>query len=518
MTIRATRILISAILLIIPGLASVCEVAIASEAETATLSHDVAMRTPAPTRAVTQHSGVFGGESLSYIANAGSVILRNAKNIPIASIFSVTYEKTPRNTGRPVMFIFNGGPGASAAYLELGALGPKRVVFSTKLDVKPKPPFPLISNKSSPLNVTDMVFIDPPQTGYSQSLPGDRTHQYATIDGDARIIAQFIRTWLQRNDRMASPKYLLGESYGATRAALVADLLSKANGPERPIAFNGIILIGQMLTVDDLGQRPLNAQGFAVRLPTMAAVAWHYGRVSHRRSTFKEFIARARLFALNSYLPALMRGRMLPRESRLAIASRMSTFIGLSTRTILKDNLKVTTSEFRRDLIPGHILGYYDARYSEVRSFHLERRKTAISEDLNEDPSWTDVNPVISGSIVDYLKDDLRVKSTKNYKTLNATLEKIWNFGPKFRAPASTWLVDAIKRNPSVFVLTASGYDDLATPFSCARYLMSELPLAPGHGWYRVYVGGHEFYTDQNSLRKFSQDLRDFVRASAGQH
>lgn len=464
---------------------------------------------------VTRHTGTFDGTPLQYTAVAKATVLRSPGNTPIASIFSVTYEKTPTTPERPVMFLFNGGPGASAAYLEIGALGPQRVVFPDNLKAQPEPPYPLIPNESSPLDVTDLVFIDPPDTGYSHSLPGDRTRAYASISGDASIIAQFIRTWLAQNGRMSSPKYLLGESYGATRAALVADILSRGSKGQPAIAFNGVILLGQMLTVDDLGQRPMNAQGFAVRLPTMVAIAQHYGRVQGPEESLPVLLSRARAFAFDEYLPALMRGRDLPPVTRLRLARRLSAFTGLPAELFIDKDLEVTTTEFRRALIPGRILGNYDARYSARVPSQQAVAGSEVSEDLAADPSWTHTNPVVSGEIATYLRDQLGVRSSEEYVADNPALENSWDFGSKFRAPASTWLADAISRAPRVFVLVASGYDDLATPFTSARYLVSQLPLEPGHGWFRVYEGGHQFYTDAHSLRKFSADLRSFVRVSS---
>lgn len=480
--------------------------------------HDGCIPTDGATHAInwiTHHKGLFGGIPVAYTAKAGETIVVGADNQKLASIFSVAYVKDGGVPHRPVMFIFNGGPGASSASLHISALGPRRVTFPKDLQSEDSSSVDIIANNYSPLDAADLVFIDPPQTGLSLTLPSDVNHDYASIMGDARIVAAFIQTWLRDNGRDHSPKFLLGESYGATRAALVADDLSDAKiNAGRPIRFSGLILVSQLLTVDDLGQRPMNAAGYAVNLPTMAAVAWYHGRVDTAGRTFEAFLEEARQFAFREYMPALMFGHELNAARQSQIAAKLSAFTGVDAQVLLDHNLMLTTGEYRRDLLQGHILGKYDGRYIGPAPATPTNEATPISDDLSADPAWNRTFPRISSAVMEYLRDDLHVSSSSEYIVNNDKLAAMWNFGGKFREPASAWLVDTITRNPDIHLFAASGYDDFAAPFTGTQYLMAHLALKPEHGQFGVYPGGHQFYTDSESLKQFATDLRGFMRES----
>lgn len=452
--------------------------------------------------AVTQHSGVFGGASLGYTATAGQTVVHGADGAPVASIFSVAYV-AGGGADRPVIFAYNGGPGSSAGYLHLGALGPERADFPTDLRAPATPPFTVSPNPDSLLDVADIVLIDPPETGFSRTLPGDLKQSYATIFGDAQIVADFIRTWLRDNHREASPKFILGESYGATRTPLVAaDLLDGAGGRSDVVHLTGILLLSQMLTVDDLGDRPMNAAGYAVTLPSIAAVAWHHGRVDKRGRTLTGFLAEARRFAYRDYMPALMLGDALPPEDRARIAARLAAFSGLSEKLILDSDLKLDAALFRRSLYPGQLVGGYDGRYVGPPAASIA------------DPGQRQTVPTIDGALARYLPEVLHVAADRPYVLENHKLGAAWNFGDRSRKPATTFLTDYLARQPDVRLFVAGGYDDLVTPFTTSQFLVAHLPLPPRHAEFHAYEGGHMFYSDKASLDAFAADARAFIRAA----
>jgi len=463
---------------------------------------------------VTHHSGHFGRTMLHYTATAGWTNVPGPDGSSWAQAFSVAYTEDRASPRRPVVFIFNGGPGASSAFLHLAVLGPRHVVFPSDLHAAPATP-EIDDNPSSPLSIADLVFIDPPETGYSRTLPADKAHDFASIEGDARIVGSFIRTWLASNGRESSPKFVLGESYGATRASLIADQLADPAAKPAPIRLNGIALLSQFLTVDDLGQRPMNAQGYATYLPTIAAVAWYHGKVDHAGRTYDSFEADVRKFAFEEYLPALMQGDELSSDSRAAIAAKLSSFTGIDAKFLEDHDLKLTVTQFRHTLMPGQILGDYDGRYSAPNTSAASEPTSAITEDPANDPSWITLTKTVDAAVGPYFQSELKIRVDGDYVFTNNKLGPVWNFGTKFRKPATAWLTEALARNDGMHLFLASGRHDLLAPFAGTRYLMSELDLTKNRGELHVYDGGHMFYTDPDSFGPFLGDLKAFIIAGA---
>ncbi|HEY3951095.1 S10 family peptidase [Phenylobacterium sp.] len=458
--------------------------------------------------AVSQHRGVFGGKAVSYAAKAGDLVVTGADNVPIARIFSTAYLADGASAARrPVIFAYNGGPGTASAFLHMGALGPMRAVFPTDLTAPPPSPVRLAPNPDAPLDVADVVLIDPPETGFSHTLPGDAKKSYATILGDAEIMADFIRAWVWANGREASPKYVLGESYGATRTALVTGDLLKTAGGRPATHLAGVILVSQMLTVDDLGPRPMNAAGAAMGLPSIAAVAWYHGRVPHRGRTMGAFLAEVRRFAIQQYLPALTQGRDLPRAERARIAARVAAYSGLPAAFILDHDLKLDVETYRRAFAPGQLLGGYDGRYVGPPA--------KPGEGAIVDPAQRQTTPIVEAAIGDYLRHGLGVTRQDPYVLENHALAGAWYFGDKRRASATTYLTDYIAKEPDAEIMIAGGYDDLVTPFATGVFLASHLPVKPGHATFHAYPGGHMFYSDAASLSAFARDLRAFVERTS---
>lgn len=459
----------------------------------------------------TRHVGKIGEHTIHYAAMAEWADIPGPDGKPWEHVFSVAYTRTDISAQRPVLFLFNGGPGASSALLHLVALGPRRLVFPRELAATVGASAELEDNRFSPLAVADLVFIDPPETGYSHTLPADAAHEFASIEGDARFVGEFIRSWLAAHHREESPTFILGESYGATRASLVASLLAEGlqHGLSTPI--RGLILVSQLLTVDDLGQRPMNAQGYATYLPSMAAVAWFHEKVDRKNRTFDAFEREVRAFALDVYLPALMRGDELSVGECASVAAKLSSVTGIDAQYLIEHRLKLTVTEFRQRLLPGRMLGDNDGRYTAPSHGGVGEPASAISEDSQNDPSWVAQSGLLERAISPYFTQELGIHVEEPYKLMNEQLGRTWNFGSKFRAPASQWLVAALEKQPKMQLFLASGWHDLLTPFGGGRYLLSQLNLAQGRGELHIYDGGHSFYTNEESLERFADDLKRFI-------
>ncbi|MEA3038008.1 MAG: hypothetical protein QOE79_521, partial [Sphingomonadales bacterium] len=303
---------------------------------------------PEPTVSVTHHRGVFGGVPVAYTATASETYLKGDDGTPKASIFSVAYVKEPRDPSRPVTFLFNGGPGSGSVWLQMGAFGPKRVGIPSDARDDGAPPYPILDNPDSLLDVTDIVFIDPVGTGFSHTLGKTEGKDYWGVTQDAKSVSQFIRLWLNDNGRWNSPKYMGGESYGTTRSAAVVNQLE---GAYNDVGLDGIIL---MSTILDFGAQA-NVQGnempYVLFLPSMAAAAWYHHKVANPPATVDAFVQEAREFAEGDYAAALLKGQRLEGEARAAIRRRLARFTGLSEEYLERADLRVTDQRFYKELL-----------------------------------------------------------------------------------------------------------------------------------------------------------------------
>jgi carboxypeptidase C (cathepsin A) len=288
---------------------------------------DKASDMPAPIVSVTRHTGQFGGVSVAYTATARETYLKGDDGAPRASIYSTAYVKDGADPRRPVTFLFNGGPGSASLWLHMGAFGPKRVAIPSDARDDGAPPYPIVDNPESLLDVTDIVFIDPVGTGFSRALGKVEAKEFWGVTKDAKSVAQFIRGWLSDNNRWNAPKYLGGESYGTTRSAAVAKELE---GSYNDVALNGIILISTILDFGAQAEVPGNEMAYVVNMPTMAATAWYHNKVANRPSDLASFVAEARAFAGGEYLSALIKGSALPADERANVRAKLARFGNLS--------------------------------------------------------------------------------------------------------------------------------------------------------------------------------------------
>jgi carboxypeptidase C (cathepsin A) len=467
---------------------------------------------PAPIRFVTRHEGRFNNLDLRYTATAGETLLSNEKGEPAASFWSTAYTLDGAEPGRPVTFVFNGGPGSASLWLHMGLLGPRRVRVASDADADDgAAPYSLIPNPHSPLDVTDLVFIDPVGTGYSRAVGKAKNEEFWGLIPDARSVARFIRRWVTIHQRWNSPRYILGESFGTTRAAAVADVLSQDG---QDMALNGLVLISQAL--DYTGSTPAhdNLIAYVTYLPTMAATAKYHGKAG-RDVSLQEFLNDARAFAVEEYAPALFKGNRLSESERDRIAGRLSFFLGLDKTYILNADLRVLGPRFRKQLLRdrGLAVGRLDGRY-------LQDDIDDTAERPESDAASDAITSAYTSAIYHYLAAELKVKMDRPYLTSNRAIGGKWDWRPvtdgRRWEPAyvnvARRLSAALRRNSDLRVLVASGYYDFATPFFDAEYTFARHGIQRERVTMTYHEAGHMMYLHEPDLIQLTSDIRKFIK------
>ncbi|MEM1433241.1 MAG: serine carboxypeptidase [Pseudomonadota bacterium] len=467
-----------------------------------------------------RHSGTFNGRVLSYTARAGETYLRDDDGKPTATLFTFDYlaADTDTEANRPVTFVWNGGPGSASLWLHMGSLGPKRVVVPSDATHPGPPPYPIIDAPETVLDVTDLVFFDPVGTGYSRALGEADGPDFWGLVEDAETTARFIRQWLTEHGRWNSPRFLLGESFGTTRAAAVAELLED----DFMIGLNGLIFVSQALNY--AGSTPYirdNLISHITYFPTMAATALYHGKVDAGTMTTEQWVQAAREFATAELLQALWRGNTLDAATRETVRDGIVRFTGLSAEYVDRANLRVDGSRFAKELLreEGKAIGRNDARY-------VMDPVDDLTATTNSDASSNAIGSAYKSALLTYLHDDLGVKLDRTYLApSDSRLGDEWNWNPKGRG--KNWephwvdttpaLVKALEVNPQLNVLVASGYYDLITPFFDAEYTLNRYNIPAGRIQYTYYQGGHMMYLNEDARLAFLTDVRTFIEAQLKQ-
>ena len=360
---------------------------------------------------VTEHELKIGDEVVHYKATAGYMPVKDEAGKEKANFFFVAYERV-REGGydpaqRPITYVFNGGPGAAAVWLHLGTVGPRRVAMADESGTAPTPPYRVVENAFSWLDVTDLVFIDPVGTGYSRAAQGEKSEQFWGVQEDVQWVAEFIRLFTTRYERWLSPKFLAGESYGTTRAAALSEYLSDRVG----INVNGIILISVVLDFSTIRSDVSNDLPYVLFLPSYTATALYHKKLSaplmeDREKTLKD----AEQFAIEQYLPALMKGSTLSEEKRAEVVRRMAELTGLEPAFIEKSNLRVDATEFRKMLLNEErkVAGRFDSRITGHDPNPAEIR-------AGFDPSLAGYYSAYSAAINDYVRRSLKYENDLPY-------------------------------------------------------------------------------------------------------
>jgi carboxypeptidase C (cathepsin A) len=461
----------------------------------------------------TKHSARIGGQEIKYTATAGMLVMKTEDGTPKASVFYTAYTRddVADLAQRPVMFTFNGGPGSASVWLHLGAFGPRRVEMGDAGRLLP-PPYKLVDNESSLLDVTDMVFIDPVSTGYSRPAPGESPNQFHGLQEDVQSVGDFIRLYATRNKRWSSPKFLAGESYGTTRAAGLSGYLQQRYG----MYLNGIILVSTILNFATTEFDSGNDLPYTLILPTYTAIAWYHKRLpADLQADLRKAVEESENFAKGEYTSALMAGDALANQKHGEIVQKLARLTGLSTDYIERSNMRVEIQRFTKELLRSErrTVGRIDGRFTGID-------KDAAGETPEYDPSIAAIIGPYTATLNDYVRGDLKFDSDLPYEVLTGRVNP-WSF----RAYENRYvdvgetLRSAMTQNPFLHVFVARGYYDLATPFFAADYTFDHLGLDPSlrsHLTGAYYESGHMVYAHMPSLAKLKQDTAAFIRASLG--
>ena len=471
----------------------------------------------------TEHSITVGGRTLAYTVTTGTIVLREESekkgeegasegHQPKASVFFTAYTLQGADdvAKRPVTFSFNGGPGSSSVWLHLGVLGPKRVVMD-EVGNLPPPPYRLADNAHTLLDTTDLVFIDPISTGYSRPVVGEKAKEFHTFKKDIESVGDFIRLYTTRYRRWLSPKFLIGESYGTTRAAGLSGYLQDRHG----MYLNGLMLISSVLDFATLDFGPTNDLPYVLYLPSYAATAWYHKRLAPElqkdlRATLRE----VEKFAFDEYAPALMKGAALPDAERAKLAAKTARYTGLSAEWIERANLRIEIMRFTKELLRDQrrTVGRLDSRFTGID-------RDAAGESMGHDPSMVNIMGPYTAVFNEYVRGDLGYESDLPYEILSFKTNEQWRFAEhenRFVEVAET-LRKAMTINPHLKVFVANGYFDLATPYFATEYTFHHLELDPtlrGNVAMGYYEGGHMMYVHEPSLARLKQDLAGFVKGA----
>src|SRR3954454_23248 len=366
---------------------------------------------PADRISTTQHTITIGGQTIAYTARAGTIVMKNEDGTPTASIFFTSYTKDGENPARrPVTFTFNGGPGSSSVWLHMGAFGPKRVDYLDAEGRAAKPPYRLVDNEGSILDVTDLVFIDPVTTGFSRAIPFKDANKFHGVDADVQSVGEFIRLWTTRYGRWASPKFLAGESYGTTRAAGLSGWLNRQD-----FYINGIVLISSVLNFETTSFDTANDLAYILFLPTYTSIAWYHKRLPAdlQGGTVDAAANAAEQFALGDYAHALLLGDRLPEQQRHDVAAKLAHFTGLSTEYVERANLRIQISRFDKELLRDQrrTAGRLDGRFTGID-------RDAAGETPEFDPSMAAISGEYTGVFNDYIRRELKFETDAPYEIL----------------------------------------------------------------------------------------------------
>lgn len=465
----------------------------------------------------THHEFTLDGKTLKYTATAGTLIIRDEDDKPYGSIFYVAYTLDGVDPGaRPVSFLYNGGPGSATLWLHMGSFSPVRIETDSP---KPTagPPFKLVPNQYSLLDKTDLVFIDAPLTGYSRVAGKSTPKDFTGVDQDLRAFDRFIGRYITVNQRWNSPKFLIGESYGTTRSAALADTLFNDG-----IQLNGVVLISSILNYNV--RAPGYDNIYVFNLPSYAAAAWYFDKIPNKPADLAAWVQQAREFASGPYAQALFAGDTLSAAQVDEIAKQVSHYTGLSVDYIKEANLRISPTRFRKEVLRDDrkTLGRYDMRFEG-------EDVDAAGEFPAYDASDTGISGAFVAALHDYLSRELKYDTTDEYRpSANSIGQWDWKHKPTSGTPGpgggeqsqpyvAADLASAMRKNPHLHVFSANGYFDLATPFFATEYDLDHMDLEPalrGNVQFGYYPSGHMIYLNVDALHKLKDDLAAFITSS----
>ncbi len=470
----------------------------------------------------TKHSVTIEGKEIRYTATVGTMVIKMELTEDGVykgetrryQIFSTAYtlDDVEDASKRPITFSYNGGPGSASMWVHMGFLGPRRIKLDSEGNV-PEFPAPVVENEESILDLTDLVFIDPVTTGFSRALPENKVSDFIGYSNDIQTVSEFIRIYITRNKRWASPKYLAGESYGTARSVGVADYLSSHFGMD----LNGIMLISTAIDYSTLRFVPGNELPFILFLPTYAADAWYHKKAAPRflKMELPEFMDEARAFAGGEYMRALFLGTRLSDTEKDRIAHKIADFTGLSKEYVLNSNLRIVIHRFCKELLRKEhlVIGRFDGRYTGTEG-------DSAAEKMEGDPSSYQLRGAFAAAVNDYFSRELGYENDNLYRLSNnyqADLGAPWSyreFENRFMQQEEI-LQRCMLKNNRLKTWVLCGYYDLATPFFAAEWIYSHVFLeGPQKENLKLtyYPSGHMMYMHKPSLKKFREQAKNFYR------
>ncbi|MFP4496850.1 MAG: S10 family peptidase [Vulcanimicrobiota bacterium] len=461
--------------------------------------------------AVTHHKMTVNGKTFRYTATAGYLNLdirekdKEKDETHKAKVFFISYtlDGIKDTSKRPVTFAFNGGPGCASIWVNLGVMGPRRVVM-TDVDQVLHPPYKMEDNQHTWLDFTDLVFIDPIGTGFSKTEKEKDLKKHWGVKEDLETVAEFIRLYLSKYKRWSSPKFVAGESYGTTRAAGLSDVLHFQHG----IDLNGIILISSVLNFLTHRFKNGNDLPYALFLPTYTATAWYHKKLSSEyQKNLEKTLKEVEDWVINEYIVALAKGSTLSEEETQSVAQKLSDYTGLSKQYILNSNLRIKDSRFVKELLreEKRTVGRLDSRFKGIDS-------DAAGESAEYDPSFS-WGPFVA-AINQYVRQDLEYENDMGFVFLSNEANKSWKWDSlenDTTVNVAENLRQSISMNPYLQVLVASGYYDLATPYFATDYTINHLGLDPSlekNVQIEYFPAGHMMYYHLPSLKKMKEDVK----------
>ena len=460
-----------------------------------------------PPLSVTQHSITVDGQTINYTATTGYLVLRTEQDSAQAKIFFTAYTRNDSDlTQRPITFTFNGGPGSASVWLHMGALGPRRILMSEKGESLP-PPYTLVDNEYTWLDKTDLVFIDPVETGYSRPAPGVDKKEFTGFENDIESTGDFIRLYTSRYERWGSPKFIAGESYGTTRAAGLSGYLQDRYG----LYLNGLMLISSILNFQTARFTKGNDLPYILFLPTYAAIAAYHQKLPQPPDDLPAFLQEVEQFAIGEYATALMRGDSLPPAEEKQIIEKLHRYTGLSEEYLAQTHYRIHISRFTKELLreEGKTVGRLDGRFTGLDYDNA-------GEYPEFDPSYdaTIYGPYTT-AINRYLRTELNYESDLPYEILTGRVYP-WDYSNvenEFLNVAET-LRSAMTKNPFMKVHVFNGYYDLATPYFATNYTFSHMFLNDSlaeNVSMSYYPAGHMMYIYQPSLVEMKRVVDAFI-------
>jgi carboxypeptidase C (cathepsin A) len=461
---------------------------------------------PEEKSSVTHHSAKIGGQVINYTATAGTYVIKDDEGNPKTSFFYVAYTKdgSDDHSKRPISFSYNGGPGSASLFVHMG-FGPRRVVLTPDGHGMPAP-YSIVDNEDSLLDGTDIVFIDAVTTGYSRSAPGENPAQFHGLVEDANYFADFIYQYITRNERWASPKYLIGESYGTTRSAELAGVLERRH----EMYLNGIVLVSAVLNFDSLDGSPGNDLPAMTFLPTFATTAWYHHLLSPdlQKLTVEQVAQQAREFADGDYAAALMKGDQLQGAERDKIIKELARFTSLSPKYLEQTNLRISDGRWFRELEreKRRTVGRLDSRFEGIEA-------DAAGEQSQYDPSEASYEGAFVAAFQSYARTELKWDSEAYYSVSG----RVYPWDQTGYNQVAETLRAAMTQQTYLKVLVVCGYYDVATVFHAVEHTVDHMGLEPSirkNISFTYYESGHMVYIDDKARAKLHRDVNSFINSS----